>query len=83
MLKLFFGNEGEAIQAIAHIDAFQEKIEGELPYLIGVADTLRNSIDVDDTHKYYLLTVEFGIKTYHAYLEWCEEAKEILGEENK
>lgn len=83
LLKLFFGNEGGAIQAIAHIDAFQEKIEGELPYLIGVADTLRNSIDVDDTHKYYLLTVEFGIKTYHAYLEWCEEAKEILGEEKK
>ncbi len=83
LLKLFFGNEGGAIQAIAHIDAFQKKIEGELPYLIGVADTLRNSIDVDDTHKYYLLTVEFGIKTYHAYLEWCEEAKEMLGEENK
>lgn len=39
--------------------------------------------NVDDTHKYYLLTVEFGIKTYHAYLEWCEEAKEMLGEENK
>ncbi len=52
-------------------------------HLIGAADTLRNNIDVDDTHKYYLLTVEFGIKTYHAYLEWCEEAKEILGEENK
>lgn len=83
LLKLFFGNEGGAIQAIAHIDAFQEKIEGELPYLIGAADTLRNSIDVDDTHKYYLLTVEFGIKAYHAYLEWCEETKEILGEENK
>lgn len=83
LLKLFFGNEGGKLQAIAHIDAFQEKIEGELPYLIGAADTLRNSIDVDDTHKYYLLTVEFGIKAYHAYLEWCEEAKEMLGEENK
>lgn len=83
LLKLFFGNEGGAIQAIAHIDAFQEKIEAELPYLIGAADTLRNSIDVDDAHKYYLLTVEFGIKAYHAYLEWCEEAKEMLGEENK
>lgn len=80
LLKLFFGNEGGKLQAIAHIDAFQEKIAGELPYLMGAADTLRNNIDVDDTHKYYLLTVEFGMKTYRAYLEWCEEAKEILGE---
>lgn len=53
------------MQAISHINAFQEKIESELHYLTGAADTLKNNIDVDDTHKYYLLTVEFGIKTYH------------------
>lgn len=83
LLKLFFGSEGGKLQAISHINAFQEKIEGELPYLVGAADTLRNNIDVDDTHKYYLLTVEFGMKAYHAYLEWCEEAKKILGGESK
>ena len=69
------------MQAISHIDAFQEKIERELPYLLGAAETLRENMDVDDTHKYYLLTVEFGIKAYLAYLEWCKEAKGILGEE--
>lgn len=83
LLKLFFGNEGGAVQAMAHINAFQEKIEKELPYLTDAADTLKNYIDTDDTHKYYLLTVEFGIKTYRAYLEWCEEAKAILEKENK
>ena len=82
LLKLFFGNVAGASQAMSHIDAFQKKIEGELLYLIGAADTLRNNID-DDTHKYYLLTVEFGIKTYRAYLDWCEEAKKMLGEESK
>ena len=81
LLKLFFGNEGGKLQAISHIDAFQEKIERELPYLLGAAETLRENMDVDDTHKYYLLTVEFGIKAYLAYLEWCKEAKGILGEE--
>lgn len=83
LLKLFFGNEAGAAQAISHIDAFQEKIEGELPFLIGAAETLRNSIDLDNTHKYYLLTVAFGVKTYRAYLEWCEEAKKLLVEENE
>ena len=83
LLKLFFGNEAGAAQAISHIDAFQERIEGELPFLIGAAETLRNSIDLDNTHKYYLLTVAFGVKTYRAYLEWCEEAKRLLGEENE
>lgn len=83
LLKLFFGNEAGAAQAISHIDAFQKRIEGELPFLIGAAETLRNNIDLDDTHKYYLLTVAFGVKTYRAYLEWCEEAKRLLGEENE
>lgn len=82
LLKLFFGNEGGELQAISHIDAFQERIERELPYLLSAADTLRNQMD-DDTHKYYLLTVEFGIKAYGAYLEWCEEAKAILSGERK
>ena len=81
LLKLFFGHESGRLQAISHINAFQEKIERELPYLIGAANTLRNHEDFDDTHKYYLLTVEFGIKTYRAYLEWCGEAKAILGKE--
>lgn len=83
LLKLFFGNEGGALQAISHIDGFQEKIAQELPYLEGAADTLRNHMNADNTHKYYLLTVEFGIKTYRAYLEWCEEAKAILREERE
>lgn len=83
LLKLFFGSEGGASQAIAHIDAFEEKTKGELPYLLKAAETLRNITDVDETHKYYLLTVEFGIKTYQAYLEWCKEAKTMLNKENE
>lgn len=79
LLKLFFGKEGGPMQAVSHIEAFQKKIEEELPYLLGAADKLRNYTDTDDTHKYYLMTVEFGIKTYRAYLEWCKEAKEMLG----
>lgn len=83
LLKLFFGNEGGTKQAISHIDAFQEKIEKELPYLFRSKKVLTDNLDEDDAHKYYLLTVEFGIKTYHAYLEWCKEAKEMLKKEDE
>lgn len=83
LLKLFFGNEAGTPQAISHIDAFEEKIEKELHYLLGAADMLRDHVAMDDTHKYYLLTVEFGIKTYGTYLEWCKEAKAMLREEHE
>lgn len=81
LLKLFFGKEEGAQQAIAHIDAFQKKIEKEMPCLLGAAETLNNCLAEDETHKYYLLTVEFGLKTYRAYLEWCKEAKDMLTED--
>lgn len=83
LLKLFFGNEGGELQALAHIGAFQEKIEHEMPYLLGAAENLKKFANDDTTHKYYLLTVEFGIKTYRAYLEWCQEAKDILVKESE
>ncbi|MCM1176002.1 MAG: PadR family transcriptional regulator [Blautia sp.] len=79
LLKLFFGNEEGPEQALRHIAAFREKAEQELPYLLRAEKVLKEHIGEDATHRYYLLTVEFGIKAYHAFLEWCDEAKEQLG----
>jgi len=78
LLKLFFGNEKGEEQAAIHIEAFEKKIEGELPYLLRAEEALNKSLNEDSAHKYYLLTVKFGIKTYQTYLEWCKEAKKIL-----
>ncbi len=78
LLKLFFGKEQGEEQAIIHIEAFAKKIENELPYLLQAETILNKCLSDDSAHKYYLLTVEFGIKTYQTYLEWCKEAKELL-----
>lgn len=81
LLKLFFGNEQGAEHAISHIEAFERKIAKELPYLLRAEETLKECLEEDTSHMYYLLTVEFGIKTYQTYLEWCKEAKEFLKEQ--
>ena len=81
LLKLFFGNEQGVEQALFHIEAFEKKIEKELPYLLNAEETLNKNLNNDIAHKYYLLTVEFGIKTYRTYLEWCKEAKDFLSDE--
>ena len=78
LLKLFFGNEQGTGQALIHIEAFEEKVKKEMPYLLKAKQVLKDCPGDDTTHKYYLLTAEFGIKTYQAYLEWCEEAKKFL-----
>lgn len=78
LLKLFFGNEQGVEQAITHIEAFEHKIRKELPSLLNAEETLQKNLREDPTHKYYLLTIAFGIKSYAAYLEWCQEAKKLL-----
>ncbi len=78
LLKLFFGKEQGEEQALIHIEAFEEKVKKELPCLLKAKQVLKDCLDDDTAHKYYLLTAEFGIKTYQAYLEWCGEAKKFL-----
>lgn len=80
LLKLFFGSEQGEEQALIHIEAFEKKIEEALPYLLHAAADLNKCLNEDSAHKYYLLTAEFGIKAYQAFLEWCREAKKILKE---
>lgn len=80
LLKLFFGNEQDIEQVLSHIKLFEEKIKKELPYLLEAEKVLKDCLDDNVAHKYYLLTVTFGLKTYRTYLEWCEEAKKFLME---
>lgn len=78
LLKLFFANEAGVENAIKHIENFEEKINRELPIIKTAVEQLESVCDEDSTHLYYLLTAKFGVKTYEAYLEWCEQAKEVL-----
>lgn len=78
LLKLFFGDNASIEISIDHINAFEEKVSAELPYLKGAVKQLEMIQNTEPAHKYYLLTAKFGVKTYEAYLEWCEETKNIL-----
>lgn len=77
LLKLFFGNENGFPGTLEHIERFEEKCRYERQVLQMFAENLEQYLQ-EDTHKYYYLTVTFGIKTYEAYLNWCEEAKELI-----
>lgn len=82
LLKLFFGNEIGFEGSLEHIERFERKCRGELQILRLFAEDLLHYI-ADDTHKHYYLTVQFGIKTYEAYLNWCKEAKSLIKEWEK
>lgn len=77
LLKLFFGNETGFEGSGEHIARFEEKCKAELQMLRMFEESLSHYLG-EDTHKYYYLTVQFGIKTYESYVKWCEEAKLLI-----
>jgi DNA-binding PadR family transcriptional regulator len=79
LLKLFFGSVAGTQISLEHIEHFEEKTKSELPYLQKAVKTLEG-IQEDNVHKYYMMTAMFGVKVYQAFLEWCDEAKQILKE---
>lgn len=77
LLKLFFADEAGVDSALMHIENFAQKIRNELPFLLESVRVLEH-LGNEGAHPYYLVTALFGVKTYQAYLEWCEEANGIL-----
>lgn len=77
LLKLFFGEELGMKGTLMHINRFEEKIKTNLSMLQMFEENLKLLQD-EETHKYYLLTVMFGIETYKAYLKWCDNARKLL-----
>ena len=79
LLKLFFADGASRKTALGHIEDFEAKLRGELPYLTQAVKALEGVRDESNAHLYYLLTARFGAKVYETSLEWCAEAKASLG----
>lgn len=81
LLKLFFGNESGRDTVLGHISDLRERTRSSLDELLTAEKVLMGILDDDPAHKYYLLTVRFGIRSYRAYLDFCDEAEKMLTEE--
>ena len=77
LLKLYFGGVESPEVTIDNIENFEKSIKNDLEILKMYKQNLEKAPDNED-HRYYLLTVLFGIESYEAYLRWCSKAKKIL-----
>ena len=63
--------------SIHNIEVFEEQITKDLLVLKTYSKKLKENLEEED-HKYFYLTVSFGIESYEAYLKWAKKAKEVL-----
>ncbi|MGE5552515.1 MAG: PadR family transcriptional regulator [Betaproteobacteria bacterium] len=78
LLKLFFGSLVEPERNLATIREFRQRYAGSLKTLEEYARQLRRVLPESPDHLYHLLTVLFGLRVYRAYLDWADEASELL-----
>lgn len=82
LLKLFFGSAVAPEENIGIIREFKQR-NVKLLDLFGLYKAELGQLRKGtDDHTYYYLTVLFGEKVLKAYLEWADEAVEILGADN-
>ena len=83
LLKLFFGKLLSLNENITNIENFAYRYAEKQNMLQMYRQELSKVLQEDEDHLYYYLTVLFGEKVFGAYLEWAEEAVQLLQEYKK
>jgi DNA-binding PadR family transcriptional regulator len=78
LLKLFFGSTIGPQENMNRIKDFRERYQKIHSTIILFEKDLKKNISESTDHLYYMLTVLFGKKLYSAYLEWADEAEQLL-----
>jgi PadR family transcriptional regulator, regulatory protein AphA len=78
LLKLFFGGNIETRDNLHHVVHRQKEIQLELDSYEKLREEIIREHKNSPHLKYWILTLDYGIKTSKAELAWCKEALKIL-----
>jgi DNA-binding PadR family transcriptional regulator len=78
LLKLFFSGDMPARKSIERIRAFRDRHRQNLNMIRLFKSNLGSVLDQESDHLYYFITVLFGERVYEAYLDWADEALNLL-----
>jgi DNA-binding PadR family transcriptional regulator len=78
LVKLFFGSLVSTEDNTKRIDDFKVRHSQNLKMLEMYKENLKQVLNNEDDHLFYYITVLFGERIYKAYLEWADEAVELL-----
>ncbi len=74
LLKMYFSGQGDRAWMVPHLRAFEAHYAGELAVLRRFEAELRRIGDPDGSHADILRVIDFGERTYEAYLAWSRTA---------
>jgi PadR family transcriptional regulator, regulatory protein AphA len=81
LLKLFFGKNTDIKDNIHHVMHAKKEVEEEIHTFIKIRERLNTEYQKSLHLKYWLITLDCGLRTAKAQLAWCKETLKILESE--
>ena len=83
LLKLYFGSQLLLEENLKKLEEFRAQTIERIQLMTLYEENLRNVLEQNDDHLYFLLIVLFGKRWYQTQAEWIDEAMQMLTERGK
>ena len=78
LLKLFFSHHQSNEKTLKQLDHYQSKLQERLNTYQAIEEMIRGTYGDQEDAKFWLLTLDYGLRTTLAASEWADEAKKKL-----
>lgn len=78
LLKLFFGDNIDIEHNVHHLMHYQKKLEKEILLYEKIHEEIIIKNKKSPHLKYWLITLDYGVKSAKAELSWCKESLKLL-----
>ncbi len=78
LLKLFFSRNQDVQDTLDHLEAYREKLTDRYTTYLGIQEMINTQLKEQADAPFWLITLDYGIRTTLAAIDWCDETKKIL-----
>ncbi|WP_077624483.1 PadR family transcriptional regulator [Sediminibacillus massiliensis] len=78
LLKLFFSRHQGKVRTLELLDNHKEKLEQRYNTYKGIKEMIESRLSDGEDAVYWIMTLDYGLLTTNAAIDWCESAKEKL-----
>jgi PadR family transcriptional regulator AphA len=81
LLKLFFGRHESIETNVMHLEDYKRNLEVQIHTYKAIIERISAIQDEQADAKYWLLTLDYGVRTTKAAIDWCEASIQLFEEE--
>lgn len=78
LLKVFFSRHQDHQSTKKHLDQYQEKLIARHQAYEAIKEMISSQLFAEEDAPYWIITLDYGLRTTQAAIDWCQETKDVL-----